>query len=193
MERRDSRWLLDPRTERDACGVGFVVNVKGEATRDIIEKGLTVLRNLTHRGACGCDPLTGDGAGILVQIPDAFLRRECKAERITLPAPGRYGVAMVFLPKDVSQRNECQRLAEKVVHEEGQQLLGWRRLPVDEQAPGPQARTTMPEVRQLFIGAGRTRPSPAAGGAARAARARCASRARPASPCGRRLRSSGSG
>src|SRR5207249_4054288 len=73
------RWLLDPRTERDACGVGFVVNVKGERSHDIIEKGLTVLQNLTHRGACGCDPLTGDGAGILVQVPDAFLRRECAA------------------------------------------------------------------------------------------------------------------
>ena len=94
------RWLLDPRTERDACGVGFVVNVKGERSHDIIEKGLTVLQNLTHRGACGCDPLTGDGAGILVQVPDAFLRRECAAERIALPAPGTYGVGMVFLPEE---------------------------------------------------------------------------------------------
>src|SRR5439155_1277053 len=85
------RWLLDPRTERDACGVGFVVNVKGERSHDIIEKGLTVLQNLTHRGACGCDPLTGDGAGILVQVPDAFLRRECAAERIA-PLPERFHI-----------------------------------------------------------------------------------------------------
>jgi glutamate synthase domain-containing protein 1 len=155
MERRTAKWLHDPRAERDACGVGFVVNVKGEPTRDIIEKGLTVLRNLTHRGACGCDPLTGDGAGILTQLPDAFLRRECKAERIALPAPGAYGVGMVFLPSEVHQKNQCERIFEKVIREEGQKLLGWRRLPVDENAPGEVARTIMPDVRQVFIGAGR--------------------------------------
>jgi glutamate synthase domain-containing protein 2/glutamate synthase domain-containing protein 1/glutamate synthase domain-containing protein 3 len=154
MERR-TKWLHDPRAERDACGVGFVVNVKGEPTRDIIEKGLTVLRNLTHRGACGCDPLTGDGAGILTQVPDAFLRRECKAQRIALPAPGTYGVGMVFLPREVNQKNQCERIVEKVIREEGQKLLGWRRLPVDEKAPGEVARTVMPDVRQVFIGAGR--------------------------------------
>jgi glutamate synthase domain-containing protein 2/glutamate synthase domain-containing protein 1/glutamate synthase domain-containing protein 3 len=154
MERR-TKWLHDPRAERDACGVGFVVNVKGEPTRDIIEKGLTVLRNLTHRGACGCDPLTGDGAGILTQVPDAFLRRECKAQRITLPAPGAYGVGMVFLPREVHQKNQCERIFEKVIREEGQKLLGWRRLPVDEKAPGEVARSVMPDVRQIFIGAGR--------------------------------------
>src|SRR5213594_808735 len=147
------RWLLDPRTERDACGVGFVVNVKGERSHDIIEKGLTVLQNLTHRGACGCDPLTGDGAGILVQVPDAFLRRECAAERIALPAPGTYGVGMVFLPEEAEQAKACVALLEKVVAEEGQVLLGWRRVPVDDQAPGPVARTVLPEVRQVFIGA----------------------------------------
>src|SRR5213080_1233693 len=147
------RWLLDPRTERDACGVGFVVNVKGERSHDIIEKGLTVLQNLTHRGACGCDPLTGDGAGILVQVPDAFLRRECAAERIALPAPGTYGVGMVFLPEEAEQAKACVALLEKVVAEEGQVLLGWRRVPVDDQAPGPLARTVLPEVRQVFIGA----------------------------------------
>ncbi len=147
------RWLLDPRTERDACGVGFVVNVKGERSHDIIEKGLTVLQNLTHRGACGCDPLTGDGAGILVQVPDAFLRRECAAERIALPAPGTYGVGMVFLPEEAEQAKACVALLEKVVAEEGQALLGWRRVPVDDQAPGPLARTVLPEVRQVFIGA----------------------------------------
>ena len=104
------RWLLDPRLERDACGVGFVVDVKGERSHTIIEKGLTVLQNLTHRGACGCDPLTGDGAGILVQIPDAFLRRECAGEGITLPGPGRYGVGMVFLPRETGEQDACARL-----------------------------------------------------------------------------------
>jgi glutamate synthase domain-containing protein 1 len=135
--------------------VGFVVNVKGEASHEIVQKGLTVLQNLTHRGACGCDPLTGDGAGILVQIPDAFLRRECASARIKLPAPGRYGVGMVFLPRDVAQRDECERVVEKVIREEGQTLLGWRHLPVDESAPGPLARTVLPAVRQIFVAAGR--------------------------------------
>ena len=99
MAQPTTRGLHDPRAERDACGVGFVANIKGEPSRDIIERGLTVLRNLAHRGACGCDPLTGDGAGILVQIPDGFFRREAKAGRIPLPAPGAYGVGMVFLPR----------------------------------------------------------------------------------------------
>jgi len=152
--------LLDPRTERDACGVGFVVNVKGERSHDIIEKGLTVLQNLTHRGACGCDPLTGDGAGILVQVPDAFLRRECGAERITLPAPGRYGVGMVFLPIDAGDQRACVAIVEKVIAEEGQTLLGWRHVPVDERGPGPLARTVMPAVRQVFVGAGRDADDP---------------------------------
>src|SRR5262245_36654321 len=155
MSKRRTTWLLDPRTERDACGVGFVVDVKGERSRGIVEKALTVMRNLTHRGACGCDPLTGDGAGILVQIPDEFLRRECRSERVELPAPGRYGVGMVFLPRDARERDACERIVEKVAREEGQTLLGWRHLPVDEQAPGPLARTVMPIVRQVFIGARR--------------------------------------
>src|SRR5262249_9127430 len=137
------------------CGVGFVVNVKGEKSHRIVEQGLEVLRNLTHRGACGCDPLTGDGAGILVQVPDAFLRREAKGARIGLPAEGAYGVGMVFLPAEVRQRNECQKLFEKAIRSEGQKVLGWRRVPVDADAPGPLARTVMPEIRQVFVGAGR--------------------------------------
>src|SRR5262249_9539505 len=151
-DRRPTRWLRDPRIEHDACGVGFVVNVKGEKSHRIVGQGLEVLRNLTHRGACGCDPLTGDGAGILVQVPDAFLRREAKAARIELPVEGAYGVGMVFLPPEVRQRNECQKLVEKVVRSEGLKLLGWRRVPVDAGAPGPLARTAMPEIRQVFVG-----------------------------------------
>ena len=112
---RVTRWLRHPRLEHDACGVGFVVDVKGQTSHRIVEQGLEVLRNLTHRGACGCDPLTGDGAGILVQVPDAFLRREARSQRIALPAEGAYGVGMVFLPSEVRQRNECQKLLEKVI------------------------------------------------------------------------------
>ncbi len=155
MREQKGNWLLDPRTERDACGVGFVVNVKGERSHDIIEKGLAVLRNLEHRGACGCDPLTGDGAGILVQVPDDFLRRECAAIDVDLPAPGSYGVGMVFLPPETSQQNECERIIEKTIASEGQRLLGWRRVPVDPNATGPLARTVLPVIRQVFVGAGR--------------------------------------
>ena len=150
---RVTRWLRHPRLEHDACGVGFVVDVKGQTSHRIVEQGLEVLRNLTHRGACGCDPLTGDGAGILVQVPDAFLRREAKSQRIALPAADAYGVGMVFLPAEVRQRNECQKLLEKVIRQEGQKVLGWRHVPVDVQAPGPQARAVMPEIRQVFVGA----------------------------------------
>jgi glutamate synthase domain-containing protein 2/glutamate synthase domain-containing protein 1/glutamate synthase domain-containing protein 3 len=162
MTERTTGWLRDPRIEHDACGVGFVVNVKGERSHDIVQKGLTVLQSLTHRGACGCDPLTGDGAGILMQMPDAFLRREAKALRIALPAPGQYGVGMVFLPAEVNQRNECERIVEKVVREEGQKVLGWRQVPIDEKAPGEVARQAMPVVRQVFVGAGRDAGDPEA-------------------------------
>jgi len=112
------------------------------------------LQNLTHRGACGCDPLTGDGAGILMQVPHEFFAKECRALRIGLPEPGEYGVGMVFLPADVSERNVCKELFEKIVHEEGQRLLGWRRVPNHPEACGPLARQSMPEIRQIFIGRG---------------------------------------
>jgi glutamate synthase domain-containing protein 2/glutamate synthase domain-containing protein 1/glutamate synthase domain-containing protein 3 len=154
VQQRRTAGLLDPRTERDACGVGFVVNIKGRRSREIIERALTVLRNLEHRGATGSDPLTGDGAGILVQIPDAFFRRECADGRIRLPPTGAYGVGMVFLPPEPNDQNACELLVEKVIREEGQTLLGWRRVPVDAAAPGPLARTVMPQIRQVFIGAG---------------------------------------
>ncbi|MBI3770679.1 MAG: glutamate synthase large subunit [Deltaproteobacteria bacterium] len=147
--------LYDPSHEHDACGVGFVANVKGIVSHTIVEQGLQILQNLTHRGACGCDPLTGDGAGILVQVPDAFLRKVCEPLDIMLPARGEYGVGMVFLPEQIDERNECLELFEKVVREEGQRLLGWRRVPVDATKCGDVARRVMPEIRQIFIGRGR--------------------------------------
>ena len=154
--------LYDPVHEHDACGVGFVVNIKGAASHTIIEQGLQILANLTHRGACGCDPLTGDGAGILTQMPDAFLRKACAPLDITLPPRGEYGVGMVFLPERIDERNECLELLEKVVREEGQRLLGWRRVPVDPSKCGPLARESMPEIRQIFVARGRTTPDTAA-------------------------------
>jgi glutamate synthase domain-containing protein 2/glutamate synthase domain-containing protein 1/glutamate synthase domain-containing protein 3 len=154
--------LYDPVHEHDACGVGFVVNIKGVASHTIIEQGLQILANLTHRGACGCDPLTGDGSGILTQMPDGFLRKACATLDITLPPRGEYGVGMVFLPERVDERNECLELFEKIVREEGQRLLGWRRVPVDPSKCGPLARESMPEIRQIFVARGRTTPDTAA-------------------------------
>jgi glutamate synthase domain-containing protein 2/glutamate synthase domain-containing protein 1/glutamate synthase domain-containing protein 3 len=149
----EERGLYRAAFEHDACGVGFVVHMKGEKSHDIVEKGVEILKNLTHRGACGCDPLTGDGAGILVQIPHAFLSRRCRELGFELPEPGRYGVGMVFLPRDVFQRNFCLEAFEKVIHEEGQDFLGWRAVPIDESHAGPLARSSMPEIRQVFVAA----------------------------------------
>ena len=142
-------------TEHDACGVGFVAHMHGERTHDIVQKGLKILENLTHRGACGSDPLTGDGAGTLMQIPHEFLIKECLKLGFALPEPGKYGVGLVFLPTEIRERNVCLETFEKIVHEEGQKLLGWRNVPVDPSAAGPLARSSMPAIRQVVIGAGR--------------------------------------
>src|SRR5881628_2203096 len=138
--------LYHPFYEHDSCGVGFVADIKGRQSHEIVRQALTVLDNLTHRGACGCDPLTGDGAGILMQVPDAFLRKECAALNIELPPAGHYGVGMVFLPRKLDERNVCEAIVEKVVHDEGHRLLGWRRVPVDDTKCGPLARGAMPEI-----------------------------------------------
>ena len=144
--------LYRPDMEHDACGVGFVVNIKGDKSHDIVRMGLQVLDNLTHRGACGCDPLTGDGAGILLQIPDAFLRREVEKLDFSLPPVGAYAVGAVFVPQEVGERDLCEQIFERVVREEGQEFLGWRRVPVVESACGYIARRAMPAMRQVFIG-----------------------------------------
>ena len=147
--------LYDPRHEHDACGVGFVAHIKGRRTHDIVEKGLTILNNLRHRGATGADPLHGDGAGLLVQIPDTFFREEMAAQGVKLPKAGAYGVGMVFLPRDPAARAACVREIERAIVNEGQQLLGWREVPVDDSTLGPTARNSMPVIRQVFVGAGR--------------------------------------
>jgi len=143
--------LYDPAHEHDACGVGFVVNIKGERSHDIVAKGLEVLNNLTHRGACGCDPRTGDGAGILLQIPHEFFASEAARLGFKLPSAGEYGVGQVFLPLDAVKRKECEDAFEKIVIEEGQRVLGWRDVPVVESACGDIARRGMPAIRQVFI------------------------------------------
>ena len=147
--------LYAPFFEHDACGVGFVVNIDGTRSHGIIQQGLAVLQNLAHRGATACDPTTGDGAGLLIQVPHQFLAKVCSQIEIDLPAPGSYGVGMVFLPSDVRERNYCEQQFEKIVREEGQRLLGWRTVPVDSSKCGELARMALPEIRQIFIGAGR--------------------------------------
>ena len=147
--------LYDPRHEHDACGVGFVAHIKGRKSHDIVEKGLTILKCLTHRGATGADPLHGDGAGVLIQIPDAFFREEMARLKVKLPKSGAYGVGMVFLPQDPAARAACVREIERAVVNEGQLLLGWRDVPVDTSSLGPTATATMPVIRQVFVGAGR--------------------------------------
>src|SRR5579884_3296439 len=124
--------LYDPRHEKDACGVGFVVDLKGRKSHDIVRQALTVLLNLEHRGACGCEANTGDGAGILLQTPHRFLARECDRLGVRLPPPGHYGVAMVFLPTDAGERRHCEGLFEQIAREEGQTVLGWRDVPTDD-------------------------------------------------------------
>ena len=143
--------LYDPRNEKDGCGIGFVASIKGHKSHGIVKQGLQVLENLYHRGAQGCDPCTGDGAGILLQIPHEFLRRAAADARVKLPGAGEYGVGMVFLPPDAASRKQCEGLVEKVVAEEKTRLLGWRDVPVKSEAIGVQARRTEPTIRQVFI------------------------------------------
>ena len=144
--------LYHPRNEHDACGMGLVASIRGERSHDIIRKGLEVLINLTHRGAAGCDPETGDGAGILIQIPHAFFARECGELGIKLPEPGAYGVAMCFLPVDKHSRLQCEGVFERIAKEEGLTVLGWRDTPVNGNAVGREARASQPYIEQLFVG-----------------------------------------
>ena len=147
--------LYDRRNEHDACGVGFVVNVQGRRSHQIVQQGLQILLNLDHRGAVGADPLMGDGAGILLQLPDRFFREELATQGVTLPPAGDYGVGMVFLPKEHASRQACEQELERAVAAEGQVLLGWRDVPVDtEMEMSPQVRAREPVIRQVFIGRG---------------------------------------
>jgi glutamate synthase domain-containing protein 2/glutamate synthase domain-containing protein 1/glutamate synthase domain-containing protein 3 len=146
--------LYHPQNEKDACGVGLVANIKGVKSHDIILKGIQVLINLTHRGACGCDPETGDGAGILIQIPHRFFARECDRLGIALPEEGRYGVGMCFLPVQRQQRLLAKGILERIATEEGLKPLGWRDTPVNGDAIGRQARDSQPYIEQFFVGCG---------------------------------------
>ncbi|RYU63156.1 glutamate synthase large subunit [Methylolobus aquaticus] len=146
--------LYDPRHEHDACGVGFIAHIKGKKSHHIIQQGLELLRNLTHRGAVGADPLAGDGAGILLQIPDAFLRAECAKLKIELPPAGHYGIGMVCLPQDAANRKTCEQITEEIIRREGQIVLGWRDVPVDNSPLGKSVLPVEPVNRQVLIGRG---------------------------------------
>ncbi len=144
--------LYDPRYEHDACGVGFVVNIKGQKSHAIVAQGLQVLLNLAHRGACGCEPNTGDGAGVLMQMPDKFMRKVAAASGIELPSPDEYAVGMIFLPQREDHRFICEQRFEKIIRAEGQTVLGWRTVPTANQGLGHTAKLGEPVVRQVFIG-----------------------------------------
>jgi glutamate synthase (ferredoxin) len=144
--------LYDPAYEHDACGVGFVANIKGRKSHTIVNQALQILVNLSHRGACGCEVNTGDGAGILVQMPHDFLVSACRQEKISLPGRREYGVGMVYLPAHKEHRRKCERLFEEIVHNEGQTVLGWRTVPTNSFGLGNWARKNEPVVRQVFIG-----------------------------------------
>jgi len=143
--------LYDPKAERGSCGIGFIVNIKGDRSHEIVSKGLQILDHMAHRGAQGCDPCTGDGAGILLQVPHAFLKRSSAECGVRLPGAGEYGVGMVFLPTDPAQRRQTERMIETIIGEEGQHCLGWRDVPVKETEIGQQARGSLPIIRQFFI------------------------------------------
>jgi glutamate synthase (NADPH/NADH) large chain len=144
--------LFDPAREYDACGVGFIADLKGRKSHQLVEDALAILENLEHRGAVGADPLAGDGAGILVQIPDGFLREECAALGIKLPKPGHYAVGHIFMPQDERLRAHCERVWMRIIREEGLEFLGWRSVPVDNSRLSEMVKATEPVHRQLFIG-----------------------------------------
>ncbi|WP_323001146.1 glutamate synthase-related protein [Denitromonas sp.] len=147
--------LYDPANEHDACGVGFIAHIKGEKRHDIVIQGLEILKNLDHRGAVGADPLQGDGAGLLLQLPDQLYREEMAAQGVTLPPPGDYGVGMVFMPKEHASRMACEEEIERAIRAEGQVVLGWRDVPVNPDMPmSPTVRKTEPIIRQIFVGRG---------------------------------------
>jgi glutamate synthase (NADPH/NADH) large chain len=150
--------LYDPAHEHDACGVGFIAHIKGQKSHEIIEQGLQILKNLAHRGATGADPLAGDGAGILIQMPDAFLRRVFGSHGVALPPVGAYSVGVVFLPRNAEARAACERIIAECVADEGQVLLGWRDVPTNNTRLGKGVRAVEPVMRQVAIGRGAVCP-----------------------------------
>ena len=144
--------LYDPQYEHEACGVGFVVDVKGRKSHRILQQAIQVLRNLDHRGACGCEANTGDGAGVLLQMPHAFFQQIARKDRLTLPGPGEYGSGLVFLPRNPTKRRRLVEVFEHIIQSEGQTVLGWRTVPTNNSMLGETAKASEPFIRQIFIG-----------------------------------------
>jgi glutamate synthase (NADPH/NADH) large chain len=159
MTSSSKQGLYEPQTEKDSCGIGFVANIKGDKSRGIVEQALEVLRRMAHRAATGADPLTGDGAGLMLQIPHRFFKREGAALGFDMPKRRCYAVGQVFLPTEPFARAECERIFAEVVHQEDQRLLGWRDVPVDPSKLGPLARSVLPVMRQILIARRRCVPS----------------------------------
>ena len=148
--------LYDPTNEKDSCGVGFIAHIKGRASHAIMEDALVMFHRMDHRGACGCEANTGDGAGILTSLPHEYLRKVAARDAgIQLPETGRYGVGMSFLPKDESARKECKEIVEQKIIEQGQQVLGWRLVPTDAKGAniGPTSLSAEPTIEQVFVAA----------------------------------------
>ena len=154
LSRQEKQGLYDPAREHDACGVGFVANIKGKKSHAIIQQGLQILVNLKHRGATGADCLAGDGAGILIQLPDAFLRQVFREQQVLLPEPGHYGIGMVFLPQGDAARAQCEEIIQSCVKEADQILLGWRDVPTHNAGLGKGVIAAEPVIRQMAIGRG---------------------------------------
>ena len=146
--------LYDPEFERDSCGVGLVANIKGVPSREIMENAYLINSRMDHRGGCGFEENTGDGAGILMALPDSFFQQESKQLKITLPKSGKYAVGNIFLPQKSDERKKCKKVIEKVIAKEGQKFLGWRKVPTDSKKAnvGPAAKECQPVIEQLFIG-----------------------------------------
>src|SRR5262245_51434513 len=144
--------LYDPQFEHDACGVGFVVDIKGRKSHKILQQGIQVLRNLDHRGACGCEVNTGDGAGVLMQMPHKFIADICKKLRVKLPEPGYYGSGLIFLPRNPTKRRKLEERFEQIVRSEGQALLAWHTVHTDNSSLGETAKSAEPFMRQVIIG-----------------------------------------
>ncbi len=152
MKQNDQQGLYRPEFEHDSCGVGFITHINGHRSHQIVSDALTILENMEHRGACGCDPETGDGAGILLQIPHEFFMEECISLDILLNEPGHYGVGMIFFPKDITAKESCRAAVISSAERLGLPLLGFRKLPVDASVVGETALAVEPSVEQVFIG-----------------------------------------
>ena len=154
--------LYDPSNEHDSCGIGFIADIKNRKSNKVVRDGLTILANLTHRGAVGADPLAGDGAGILIQMPDRLMRSEAESLGLDLPAPGEYAVGMVFMPDNIATQKECEFALEQMTWEEGQRVIGWRDVPVNNDCLGFSVKPREPKIRQFIVGRGENCPDTAA-------------------------------